>query len=65
MHYLLCAVRQGHIQEVLKSFNSLEEATHGLQRFNRCNATYGRDAFDEVYCIVTFTDLPVGLVLVR
>ena len=62
MHYLLCAVRQGLIQEVLKSFNSLEEAIHGLQRFNRVNAKYARDVFGEVYCIVTSTDIPVGLV---
>ena len=62
MHYLSCAVRQGLTQEVLQSFNSLEEVIHGLQRFNRVNAKYGRDAFGEVYCIVTFTDIPVGLV---
>ncbi len=62
MHYLLCAVRQGLIQEVLRCFNSLKEAIHGLHRFNRVNAKYGRDAFGEVYCIVTFTDIPVGLV---
>ena len=62
MHYLLCAVRQGLIQEVLQSFNSLEKAIHGFQRDNRVNAKYGRDASGEAHCIVTFTDIPVGRV---
>ena len=59
---LMCSAPGTHPGGFEMFFNCLKEAIHGLQRFNRVNAKYGRDAFGEVYCIVTFADIPVGLV---